>query len=249
MVNRHIPLLFQFFETTARVVTKAVLYAKSELCLAESCILFVKLGLIELLESLQYLFKRFGRIDIDRPLAIADAARELVHRLAPMNLSLASPQASKETFEIVVGAPAFGPSIAGEKARPTLPERRTDMRHCFRIFGTCLGMLLQFRQKLFDLPFDLSAGWARLIILLGRIQSSVQFDQPIPLTFEPAVLGLERAATLDNIQEPVQDRMAPFLRLRWREASKRVRSSKTRSPPSANGDLLPSVRVVRIRSA
>jgi hypothetical protein len=69
------------------------------------------------------------------------------------------------------------------------------------------------------------------------------------LTFEPAILGLEGAATLDDIQELVQDRMAPFLRLRWSEASKRVRSSKTRSPPSAKGGLLPSVRVVRIRSA
>jgi hypothetical protein len=54
---------------------------------------------------------------------------------------------------------------------------------------------------------------------------------------------------LDDGQELIQDRMAPFLRLRWSEASKRVRSSKTRSPPSANGGLLPSVRVVRIRSA
>src|SRR4030042_350961 len=86
VMNRHIPLLFQFFETTARVVTKAVLYAKSELCLAEPCVFFVKLGLIELLESLQYLFKRFGRIDIDGPLAIAED--ELVHRLAAMDLSL-----------------------------------------------------------------------------------------------------------------------------------------------------------------
>ena len=51
-MNSRIPLLLQFFETTARVVTKAVLHAKSELCLAEACRLFVKLSLVELLEAL-----------------------------------------------------------------------------------------------------------------------------------------------------------------------------------------------------
>jgi hypothetical protein len=69
------------------------------------------------------------------------------------------------------------------------------------------------------------------------------------LTLETAVLSRERAATLDDGQELIQNRMAPFLRLRWREASKRVRSSNTRNPPKAKGGLLPSVSVVRIRSA
>ena len=109
-----------------------------------------------------------------------------------------------------MGAPAFRPSVAGEEVWPTLPERRTEMRHCFRIFGTRLGMLLQFRQKLFDLPLDLSAGGAGLIVLLRRVQSSVQFDPPIPLTFEPAILGHERAAALDDGQELIQNRMPPF---------------------------------------
>ena len=166
-----------------------------------------------------------------------------------MNLSLASPQSSEETFEVVVGAPTFGPSVAGKESRPTLPERRADMRHRLRIFGTRLGLVFQLGQKCFDLALDVSAGWAWLTVLLWGIQSPIQFDQPIPLTFEPAMLGLEGATTLDDGQELIQDRMAPFLRLRWSEASKRVRSSNTRSPPSANGGLLPSVRVVRIRSA
>ena len=51
-VNGHIPLLFQFFETAARVVAKTVLHAKSELCFAKPRVLFVKLGLVKLLESL-----------------------------------------------------------------------------------------------------------------------------------------------------------------------------------------------------
>jgi len=130
-----------------------------------------------------------------------------------------------------------------------LPERRADVRHCIRIFGTRLGVLLQLSQKLFDLAFDVSAGGTWLTGLLGGIQSPVQFDQPIPLTYELAILGLEGATTLDNGQELLQERMAPFLRLRRSEASNRAKSSKTRSPPSANGGLLPSVRVVRIRSA
>ena len=110
-------------------------------------------------------------------------------------------------------------------------------------------MVFQLGQKCFDVAFDLSAGGARLIVLLWRVQAPVQFDQPIPLTFELAILSLKGAETLDHRQELIQNRMAPFLRLRWREASKRVRYSKTRSPPSAKGGLLPSVRVDRIRSA
>ena len=172
-----------------------------------------------------------------------------MYGLAPMNLSLASPQTSEEAFEIIIGAPTFGPGIAGKESRPTLPERRADMRHRLRIFGMRLGMLFQLGQKCFDLALDVSAGWAWLTILLWGIQSPIQFDQPIPLTFELAILGLEGAATLDDGQELFQDRMAPFLRLRWSEASKRARSSNTRSPPSANGGLPPSMRVVRIRSA
>ena len=123
------------------------------------------------------------------------------------------------------------------------------MRHRLRIFRTRLGIVFQLSQKCFDVAFDLSAGGAGLIVLLWRVQSPVQFDQPIPLTFELAILGVEGTATLNDGQELTQNRMPPFLRLRRREASKRVRSSKTRSPPSANGGLLPSVRVDRIRSA
>lgn len=172
-----------------------------------------------------------------------------MHRLAPMNLSLASPQASEETFEVVVGSPPFGPGITGKESRPTLLECRADVRHHLGICRAHLGLLLQLRQKVFDLALDLTAGGTWLTGLLRGIQSAIQFDQPIALTFETAVLNGERAATLDNGQELIQNRMAPFLRLRWREASKRVRSSNTRKPPKANGGLLPSVRVVRIRSA
>jgi hypothetical protein len=193
------------------------------------------------------LFKRFGRIDIDRPLAVAD--NELMYRLATVNLALASPQAPEETFEVIVGAPAFGPSIASKESRPALLERRADMRHRRRIFGVRLGMVFQLGQKFFDLAFDVAASWMWLTGLLWGVQSPIQFDQPTPLTLEPAILGLEGAATLNDGQELIQDWMAPFLRLRWSEASRRARSSNTRSPPNAKGGLLPSVRVVRIRSA
>lgn len=228
-------------------MAKTVLQAKSELCLAEPCILFVKAGLVKLLEALEHLFKRFHRVDEDRPLAVTDD--ELMHGLATMNLALAGADASEETFEVVVGAPPFGPRVAGKEPRPALPERRADMRHHLGILRGGLGVLLQLSQKVFDVPLDLSAGGAWLTVWLGGIQSPVQFKQPTPLTFETAILGRERAATLDDSQELIQNRMAPFLRLRWSEASKRARSSNTRSPPNANGGLLPSVSVVRIRSA
>ena len=246
-MNNRLPLLFQFFETTAWVVAKTILRAKSELCGAEPCRLFVKPGLVELLEPLEYLFKRFGGIDKDRPLTVAD--NELVHGLAPMNLSLASPQASEEAFEIVVGSPTFGPGITGKESWPTLLECRADARHHFGIFRARLSLLFQFSQKVFDLPLDRTARGAWLTGLLRGIQSAIQFDQPIALTLETAVLKGEWAAMLDDDQELIQNRMAPFLRLRWRVASKRVRSSNTRSPPRTKGGLLPSVSVVRIRSA
>jgi hypothetical protein len=110
-------------------------------------------------------------------------------------------------------------------------------------------MLFQLGQERFDVPLDVSPSRAWLTGLLWRIQPSIQFDQPTVLTFEAAILGSESAAALDHGQELIQNGMAPFLRLRWREASKRARSSNTRRPPSAKGGLLPSVSVVRIRSA
>ncbi len=172
-----------------------------------------------------------------------------MYGFAPMNLSLASPQASEETFEIVVGSPPFGPGITGKESRPPLLEGRADMRHHLGIGRARLGMLFQLGQKVFDVPLDLTARGAWLTGLLGRIQPALQFDQPIALTLETAVLSRERATTLNDDQELIQNRMAPFLRLRRRDASRRVRSSNTRNPPRANGGLLPSVRVVRIRSA
>ena len=52
VMNRRKPLLFQFLETPARIVAKAVLHAKFELCCAKPRRLFVKLDLVELLEAL-----------------------------------------------------------------------------------------------------------------------------------------------------------------------------------------------------
>ena len=172
-----------------------------------------------------------------------------MHGFASMNLSLASPQASKETFEVVVGSPPFGPGITGKESRPTVLEGRADVRHHLGIGRARLGVLFQLSQKVFDVPLDLTARGAWLTGLLGRIAPAIQFDQPIALTLETAVLRSERAATLDGGQELIQNRMPPFLRLRWRDASRRVRSSNTRNPPKANGGVLPSVSVVRIRSA
>ena len=51
-MNRRTPLLFQFFETPAWIVAKAVLHAELELCCAKPRRLFIELGLVELLEPL-----------------------------------------------------------------------------------------------------------------------------------------------------------------------------------------------------
>ena len=246
-VNSRIPLLFQFFETAARVVAKAVLYAQFELCGEKTCVVFVKLGLVKLLEAAEHALERFGGVNEDRPLAVTED--ELVDGLAAMNLPLTGSQASEETFEIVVSPPAFRPSIAGKEARPPLTERRTKVGHRLGIFGARLGLLFQLGQELFDVSLDVSPRRAWLVGSLWRIQSPIQFDQPTVLPFEAAILDGEGVAALNHGEELIQNGMTPFLRLRRREASKRVRSSNTRRPPSANGGLLPSVSVVRIRSA
>ena len=51
-MNSRIPLLFQFVETPAWIVAKAVLHAEFELCCAKPRRLFIELGLVEWLEAL-----------------------------------------------------------------------------------------------------------------------------------------------------------------------------------------------------
>ena len=246
-MNRCGPLFFQFFKTTARVVTKTVLHLKSVLDFEKLSILFIKLGLIELLDSMQDLLKGFVGINQYSPLAVADD--KLVHRLAAMNLALAGTQTTEEGFQVIVSAVTFRPDIAGKEPRPTLPEGGTDMcdHRCFRRVG--LGVLFQSRQEFFDLAFDFSARRVRLPFSFRGIEAMFQFDQPLVLTFETPIRLCKRAAPLNHSPQVVQYGMAPFLRLRWSEASNRAKSSNTRRPPSAKGGLLPSVSVIRIKSA
>jgi len=130
-------------------------------------------------------------------------------RLAAVNLALAGAQATKEGFQIVIGAVAFGPGVAGEEPRPTLPEGDADMGHHLGFVGMVLGVLFQFRQEVLDLTFDATPGWARLKVF-GRIKAPIQFHQPVALALETPILPREGVATLDHGQQLVQERMAPF---------------------------------------
>jgi hypothetical protein len=69
------------------------------------------------------------------------------------------------------------------------------------------------------------------------------------LVFEVLIACGKSLAELNHGQQLLQERVPPFCRLRLSEASKRWRSSNTRSPPSAKGGLLASVKVLRINSA
>jgi len=172
-----------------------------------------------------------------------------MHGLAALNLTLARAQATEESFQRVVGAVAFRPSVAREEPRPALPEGGTDVADHHRIFGMALGLLFQLGQKVLDLSLDGAPCWARLTSFIGWVESSLQLDQPTALTFELPALSRECVASLDHGQQPIQEPMTPFFRLRWREASKRARSSNTRRPPRSKGGLLPWVSVDRIKSA
>lgn len=111
------------------------------------------------------------------------------------------------------------------------------------------GLLRQLGQKGFDLALDGAAGRPGLSDHHGRVQASLQFDQPVALALELPILRREGAPPLHDRQQLLQQRMPPFCRLRWSEASRRAKSSNTRNPPSSKGGLLPSVRVTRSKSA
>jgi hypothetical protein len=192
------------------------------------------------------LLERLGRVKKDGPFAISQD--KLVNRFAALNLALAGPQTAKEGFQIIVGAVAFGPGIAGEEPRPALPEGRTDMGDHCRVFGMVLSVLFQVLQKFLDLLLNMATSGGRLGPFV-RIKPPLQLDQPPLLAFELPILAGKGLTALHHCQQGVQQRMPPLLPLRWSEASKRAKSSQTRSPPRAKGGLLPSVSVDRISSA
>jgi len=213
----------------------------------KASILLLKFGLLELLHALQHLVEGLSGVNEDSPFAIAED--KLMHGLAAMDLPLTSPQAAEEGLQSIVGPIAVGPSVTGEEARPALAEGGADMGNHRRIFGMAVGMVFQLAQKVFDLPLDAARGWTWLSFVVWRVKSSLQLDQPSAVAFELPVLSRKPLAVLHHNQQLVQERMAPFSRLRRSEASKRAKSSNTRRPPRAKGGLLPSVSVERIKSA
>src|SRR5712692_3272895 len=106
------PLLLQLFETTLGLVTKTVKQLQLLVCSEEPPILFVKLGLVNLLKAFQHLLEGVGRVNKHRPFAIPQD--KLMDGLAALNLTLAREQATKEGFQLSVGAVACGPGVAGE---------------------------------------------------------------------------------------------------------------------------------------
>ena len=132
--------MFKFSETVARPMTETIKHLESLLCFLKACVLPIKLGLVKLLTAPQDLFVRLGGVDEDRPFAIADD--KLVDGLAALNLTLSGAQPAKEAFQIVVGAPAFGPGITLEEPRPALVKGCADMCDHLGILGVVLRVLL-----------------------------------------------------------------------------------------------------------
>ena len=228
-------------------MTKTVKHVEPLLRSLKASIFSIKLGLVKLLTTLQNLLIGFGWVDEDGPFAIAD--NKLMDGLATMHLPLSGPQPPKEGFQLIVGAVALRPGITLEQARPALAEGAADMCDHTRILRTVLCVLLQLGQKLLDLAFDLTAGRGRLPLDFRWVETTLQFHKEAPLTFELSVVGGKRMTERDHGQQLIQEWVPPFCRLRVSEASNRARSSNTRRPPSAKGGLLPSVRVLRIKSA
>lgn len=172
-----------------------------------------------------------------------------MHRFVSVNLSLARAQSSEERFEFIVRAVAFRPGIARKESRPALLKGVRDVRNDGSVRGMGLRVLGQLCQKLLDALLDLTSGRAWLPFVVRWIEPPFQFDQPAALALELSIARAERLATLHHGEQLLQARMPPFSRLRRSEASKRVKSSKTRRPPKAKGGLPSSVKVERIKSA
>jgi hypothetical protein len=228
-------------------MTETIKHLEPVLGFFKACVLLIKLSLVKLPKAVQDLFVGLGGVDEEGPFPIADD--KLVDGFTAMDLPLAGPQPPKEGFQVIVGAVALRPGIALEQACPALAEARTDMGDHPSVLRTLPSVLFQLGQKLFDLALDLLTGRARLPRELRRVETPLQFHQPVPLAFEVVIACGKRVAELDHGQQLLQERVSPFCRLRVSEASKPWRSSNTRRPPSAKGGLLASVKVLRINSA
>jgi hypothetical protein len=228
-------------------MTKAIKHLEPVLGFLKACILPIKLCLVKLPQAVQDLFVGLSGVDEESPFTIAED--KLVDGFTAMDLPLAGPQPPKEGLQLIVRTVALRPGIALEQARPALAEAPADMGDHTGVLRTLPCVLFQLSQKLFDLALDLWAGRARLPRELGRVETPLQFHQPVPLAFEVLIAWGKRVAELDHGQQLLQERVSPFCPLRVSEASKRWRSSNTRRPPSAKGGLLASVKVLRIKSA
>ena len=163
-----------------------------------------------------------GGINKDSPLSVAKD--ELVDRLAAVNLALAGAQATKEGFQLIVGPVAFRPSVARKEPGPALPEGGAEMRDHGGFVGMVLGILFQAGQEVLDLTLNVAPRGAWLAIV-KRVKPALHLDQPVPLALEMPLRRRKCAAAANHGQEVIQERMAPFFRLRVSEASRRVKSS------------------------
>jgi hypothetical protein len=186
VVNSLSPLVLQCFETATRPVAKTIQHLEPVLHFAKACLLLIKLGLVKLLTALQDLFVGFRWVDEDHPFTIADD--KLMDGLATMSLPLSGPQPAKEGFQLIVGAPAFGPGITLEEPWPALIKGSADMCDHIGILRVVLRVLVQLSQELFDLALDPAAGRAWVALVCRRVETAIQFHQPATLALELPIL-------------------------------------------------------------
>jgi hypothetical protein len=189
-------------------VAKAIEHLEPVLHFAKACLLLIKLGLVKLLTALQDLFVGFRWVDEDRPFTRAED--KLMDGLATMSLPLSGPQPATEGFQLIVGAPAFGPGITLEEPWPALSKGSADLCDHIGILRVGLRVLVQLSQELCDLALDPPAGRAWVVLVFRRVETALQFHQPATVALELLILWHERSAQLDHRQQVIQDRMAPF---------------------------------------
>ncbi len=98
------------------------------------------------------------------------------------------------------------------------------MRDHGRIGGMVCRVVCQLVQKGTHLLLDVPSRGTGLPAVFRWVQPSFQFDQPSAVPFELPILCGERLTPLRHGDEPLQQRMPPFSRLRRKEASKRAKS-------------------------
>ena len=95
----------------------------------------------------------------------------------------------------ILALEALRPGITGEEPGPAVGQGGTDMGNDRGLLGMGARVVLQLREKRFDLSLHVRTAGTRHAGNDGRIEPSLQLYQPAPLALEATISGSERPAS------------------------------------------------------